>query len=263
MTMAWNTQGAGAGVAQGAATGTAIMPGIGTAIGAGVGLLAGGLMGGGGDSNTAARRSMTQSWRLWLQHYNEARKRLEGSSGNALINRLEREAMKGLQRGNKLSPEQIRQSQQASRAGLEARGLNFSGQGIGQEALDQFLAGQSLYQQRFSNAQNVAQMGQSELSQMMGGATSPTDYLNQSNYFDQQNRAGQAGMWGAFGQLGGMAGDWANQNRQAGYQKDILAAIARMAPGGAGGGAPGGGGWQDPSTYGMGAQDPLDFSGQL
>lgn len=73
----------------------------------------------------------------------------------ALLERLNSQALSGLDAGTSLTPEEQRQMQQASRAAFAARGLEDSNVGLSNELLQQYNLGQQLLRQRQAFAQSV------------------------------------------------------------------------------------------------------------
>ena len=73
----------------------------------------------------------------------------------ALLQRLNAQALTGLDAGTNLTPEEQRQMQQASRGAFAARGLEDSNLGISNELLSQYNLGQQLLRQRQAFAQSV------------------------------------------------------------------------------------------------------------
>lgn len=112
----------------------------------------------------------------------------------ALLERLNAQAISGLDAGTGFTPEEARQVQQASRAAFAARGLGGTNTAIADELLQQFNLGQQLLRQRQGFAQSVLGNNQAVIGdpfmQILGrssGAVNQAGNLIPGNLFDPES----------------------------------------------------------------------------
>jgi len=187
------------------------------------------------QDTAALRAEETRQLGQFAPQYVQTYRQAAGTQG--LLSGLQQQAEQELAAGASLTPEEQRQSQQATRAAFAGRGLGLTNRAIGSEILNQYGLGQERLQQRRQFAgQTAAQLESSGMPQyyntMMGGGS-------------LQNLMGLAG--GAQGLTSGrffnpesqMAMDISGQRSQSQAASSAAGAANRSAMIGAGAGAVG------------------------